>query len=109
MTFNEARQELAAMVGASTCRALYYTLTEHGDGAVSQECRVYADGMVNKAARPSWVEALSDFRRANNPSEPVEVDGAPTTDIEESSGTTPETARPTGTAGGGVAPSAEQV
>jgi hypothetical protein len=32
MTFNEARQELTAMAGASTFRALYYELTARGDG-----------------------------------------------------------------------------
>jgi hypothetical protein len=110
MTFSEARQELTAMVGASTYRALYYELTERSDGTAKQGCRVYANGMVNPTRLQStWEAAFDDFRSQNNPPSD-KADQVPTNDINESSGTTPETALPIDTAGGGVAPSiSEQV
>ena len=108
MTFNEARQELERMAGATTYRALHYELTERGDGTAEQSCRVYVTGMVNPCRTQStWRAAFEDFRSQNNPPSD-KADGAPCDDINESPVTTPtpETAHPIGPAGGGVASSA---
>ena len=77
MTFQEARNKLMEISGGKF-RAMYYQLTEYGDGRTSADCRVYIDGANNPTSFgiPTWQEAIDVHIKAQLPIETKVADTA---------------------------------
>jgi len=62
MTFKEAKDKLAEMVGPDRYRALYYAQTVDRGGNEESQCRLYVDPGISCRECPSWEEAFIGLR-----------------------------------------------
>lgn len=62
MTFQEAREELKKITGATRYRCMYYALSEADTDVAMQSCRIYVGYGIWTGNLPSWELALNEIR-----------------------------------------------